>query len=256
MVETVQTVGRLFWLVMPAPVEGKEGEDKGKENYSGSTLRGRCKRGCSNIPPKSRSRIVGARCIAWDLGRDLALLKITHAQALDAGCRLSAGGKTTSGKMTNSSSCKRIEMGAGNFSCVKLPPPSLSRGCGSSRPHKEPLLHTPLVAIGHPADEHPDDPPGVKAYGSEHRRVLQLSSGRYLGIAPDKVDNPQDNSDTGAMQHDCWTYWGHSGGPIFEQNTGVLVGVHVDWNPEEPLVKRAVPWVAVEAFLEENGFWS
>ncbi|KAK3491973.1 trypsin-like cysteine/serine peptidase domain-containing protein [Neurospora crassa] len=189
-VETVQTVGRLFWLVMAAPVE--------EENYSGSTLRGGgCKRGGSNIPPKSRSRIVGARCIAWDLGRDLALLKITHAQALDEG-----------------------------------------------------------LAIGHAADEHPDDPPGVKAYGSEHRRVLQLSSGRYLGIAPDKVGNPQDNSDTGAMQHDCWTYWGHSGGPIFEQNAGVLVGVHVDWNPEEPLVKRAVPWVAVEAFLEENGFWS
>lgn len=189
----------------------------------------------------------------------MALLKITHAQALDEGCRLFAGGKTTtSGKMTNSSSCKRIEkMGTGNFSCVKLPPPSLSRGCaGSSKPYKEPSLHTPLVAIGHPADEHPDDPPGVKAYGSEHRRVLQLSSGRYLGIAPDKVDNPQDNFDTGAMQHDCWTYWGHSGGPIFEQNTGVLVGVHVDWNPEEPLVRRAVPWVAVEAFLEENGFWS
>ncbi|EGZ73761.1 trypsin-like serine protease [Neurospora tetrasperma FGSC 2509] len=196
-VETVQTVGRLFWLVMPAPVEGKEGEDKGKENYSGSTLRGGgCRRGGSNIPPKSRSRIVFARCIAWDLGRDLALLKITHAQALDEG------------------------------------------------------------SIGHPADEHPDDPPGVKAYGSEHRRVLQLSSGRYLGIAPDKVDSPQDNSDTGAMQHDCWTYWGHSGGPIFEQNTGVLVGVHVDWNPEEPMVKRAVPWVAVETFLEENGFWN
>lgn len=64
MVETVQTVGRLFWLVMPA--KGEEGEE---ENYLGSTLRGGCRRGGSNIPPKSRSRIVGARCIAWDLGK-------------------------------------------------------------------------------------------------------------------------------------------------------------------------------------------
>ena len=189
--------------------------------------------------PRPRSRIIGARCIAWDQGRDLALLKVTHAQPSRSG----------EGEVGN-----RIR----KFPCVKLPPRTFTAkskpGRGKSS-YKEPPVSTPLVAIGHPSDEHPDDPPGIKAYGSEHRRVLQLSSGRYLGIAPDKMANPQDNSDTGAMRHDCWTYWGYSGGPVFERDSGVLVGVHVDWNPEEPLVKRAVPWVAVEGFLEENGFW-
>ncbi|KAK1783011.1 trypsin-like cysteine/serine peptidase domain-containing protein [Copromyces sp. CBS 386.78] len=222
--------GMVFWLVMPV-----SGEDDGDDSGVNKGGRGGLERGRERPIPKSR--IVGARCIAWDSGRDLALLKVTHAQTLG--------------------NWKR--KGIGTFPCVKLPPRTPKPGPGPAsgkKSWKEPSLNTPVVAIGHPADEHPDDPPGVKAYGSEHRRVLQLSLGRYLGIAPDKVDNPQDNSDTGAMQHDCWTYWGHSGGPIFERDSGVLVGVHVDWNPEEPLVKRAVPWVAVDEFLKENGFWS
>lgn len=232
----VEAVGRVVWLVMPVSEEEEGDGDRGdrKDGQGGSGVIKKGGRGQLGRS-RSKSRIIGARCIAWDLGRDLALLKVTHAQL-----QPEEGGKIPSSS--------RKGQGIGNFPCVKLPPP------GSGR--KEPPLDIPLVAIGHPADEHPDDPPGVKVYGSEHRRVLQLSSGRYLGIAPDKVSNPQDNYDTGAMQHDCWTWWGYSGGPVFERDSGVLVGVHVDWNPEEPLVKRAVPWVAVEGFLEENGFWS
>lgn len=265
----VEAVGRVFWLVMSAGEgdgeDGKEwwgwwkvGEEDGEEDEEGSGAKGgRGGLGREKERESSRSRIVGARCIAWDLGRDLALLKVTHAQQQPEACGFSSGRKTAGSNEINFSGKGK---GIVSFPCVKLPPrhqPGSSPGPASGKKTwKEPPLNTPLVAIGHPADEHPDDPPGVKAVGSEHRRVLQLSSGRYLGIAPDKVSNPQDNSDTGAMQHDCWTYWGYSGGPIFERDSGVLVGVHVDWNPEEPLVKRAVPWCAVEGFLEENGFWS
>ncbi|KAK3398403.1 trypsin-like cysteine/serine peptidase domain-containing protein [Sordaria brevicollis] len=207
--EEREAVGRVVWLVMPVADEADEddhcrNEDEDDGSDSDSKASNGCRRGLRSEKGRTpRSRIVGARCIAWDPIRDLALLKVTHAQV--------------------------------------PPSDSRKRGAGS--------------AIGHPSDEHPDDPPGIKAYGSEHRRILQLSSGRYLGIAPDKIANPHDNFETGAMRHDCWTYWGYSGGPIFERDSGILAGVHVDWNPAEPLVKRAVPWVAVEGFLEGVGFW-
>ena len=55
----------------------------------------------------------------------------------------------------------------------------------------------------------------------------------------------QDNSDIGALIHDCWTYWGHSGGPIIflpespSSNTSstssslsmpIVGGLHSSWD--------------------------
>jgi hypothetical protein len=32
------------------------------------------------------------------------------------------------------------------------------------------------------------------------------------------------------MEHTCWTYWGHSGAPLFDES-GALVGLHCAWDP-------------------------
>eukprot|EP01052_Picozoa_sp_SAG31_P026740 SAG31_NODE_2446_length_5678_cov_9.411185_7_plen_136_part_00 len=33
----------------------------------------------------------------------------------------------------------------------------------------------------------------------------------------------------GYLQHSCWTYWGHSGAPLFNE-TGRVVGLHCAWD--------------------------
>lgn len=77
---------------------------------------------------------------------------------------------------------------------------------------------------------------------------LVLSSGNYRGLDPDQ--DPQDNSEIGALMHDCWTYWGHSGAPLVLRNTGSLVGVHSSWDDETGM-RRGVPWEALVSFLEK-----
>ena len=34
-----------------------------------------------------------------------------------------------------------------------------------------------------------------------------------------------------SMRHDAWTFWGHSGAPIFDE-TGRLIGIHRAWSPD------------------------
>jgi hypothetical protein len=33
----------------------------------------------------------------------------------------------------------------------------------------------------------------------------------------------------GRIRHDCWTYWGHSGAPLFDR-TGSIVALHNSWD--------------------------
>lgn len=108
-----------------------------------------------------------------------------------------------------------------------------------------------LVCIGHPGSEDLEAP----ASNSGKRRatgydVLSLSRGRYRGLASDQ--DPQDNSEIGALKHDCWTYWGHSGAPLVDdvEEGGKLLGLHSSWD-EETGMRRGVDLVAIRAFLQE-----
>jgi len=56
--------------------------------------------------------------------------------------------------------------------------------------------------------------------------VLHISTGLSRGYASGQ--DAQDNLEIGALTHDCWTYWGHSGAPLVETSTGCLVGRVVD----------------------------
>ena len=40
-----------------------------------------------------------------------------------------------------------------------------------------------------------------------------------------------DNSDIGKLVHDAWTYWGHSGAPLYD-TTGCVIGMHSSWDDE------------------------
>lgn len=156
----------------------------------------------------SSGLIVAAKCTAWDPQRDLALLKIT-AVATDQSPPGSAA--------------------------VRFPSVALA-----DRP---PPLDAKLVCIGHPGSE---DLEAAKPGAKTGYDVLHVSTGAFRGYA--EGQDLQDNSEIGALQHDCWTYWGHSGAPLLERESGRLVGLHSSWDDETGM-RRGVALEAIQAFL-------
>ncbi|GAW26050.1 putative at hook domain-containing protein family protein [Rosellinia necatrix] len=103
-----------------------------------------------------------------------------------------------------------------------------------------------LMCVGHPGSEDLEaSQPGIKT----NYDVLHVSAGRFRGYAEDQ--DLQDNSEIGALMHDCWTYWGHSGAPLLDGKTGMLIGLHSSWDDETGM-RRGVPLEAILEFLEEN----
>jgi S1-C subfamily serine protease len=109
-----------------------------------------------------------------------------------------------------------------------------------------PSLGDKLICIGHPGSEDLEaSKPGVKT----HYDVLHLSTGAFRGYA--EGQDLQENAEIGALQHDCWTYWGHSGAPLLDGRTGKLVGLHSSWD-EDTAMRRGVALVAITMFVAEN----
>ncbi|KAF2967055.1 hypothetical protein GQX73_g6558 [Xylaria multiplex] len=109
-----------------------------------------------------------------------------------------------------------------------------------------PVLNSRLVCVGHPGSEDLEASlPGVRT----NYDVLHVSTGHFRGYA--EGQDPQDNSEIGALMHDCWTYWGHSGAPLLDVKTGKLAGLHSSWDDETGM-RRGVPLEAILEFLEQN----
>jgi hypothetical protein len=160
-------------------------------------------------------RVVRARCVAWDPKRDLALLQITAARTVS-----SATG--TSG-----------ESGTASFPYISI----------ATSP---PKFRARLLCIGHPGSEDLEAAvPGIKT----NYDVLHASTGVFRGHA--KGQDLQDNSEIGALQHDCWTYWGHSGAPLVHEASGMLVGLHSSWD-DQTAMRRGIPLEAMQQFLKEH----
>lgn len=165
-------------------------------------------------------RIVSAKCIAWDPARDLALLRVVASQTDASGSSVVASNPP-------------CDAGSSAF-------PSVVAG------DSMPAMNARLVCIGHPGSEDLEaEELGVKT----DYDVLHVSTGRFRGHI--EGQDLQDNSEIGALQHDCWTYWGHSGAPLLDRRSGRLVGLHSSWDDETGM-RRGVPLVAIQAFLEEN----
>lgn len=127
--------------------------------------------------------------------------------------------------------CPAVESGA--WPCIEVDATS-------------PKVNTRLFCIGHPGSEDFEtDVPGT-ATGYD---VLHVSEGRYRGC--EAGQDVQDNSEIGALKHDCWTYWGHSGAPLIHRETGKLVGLHSSWDDTTGM-RRGVALPAVVAFIEEH----
>ncbi|KAK6389705.1 hypothetical protein LTR65_006187 [Meristemomyces frigidus] len=120
-----------------------------------------------------------------------------------------------------------------------------------------PRLHAASTCIGQPGPLDLETSEPNVATGCV---ILHHSTGAYRVLA--KGQDPQDNSEIGALEHDCRTYWGHSGAPLFDvlsqkapdekgDGDAVLVGLHLSWE-EQSGMRRRVAWEAVRAFLDEH----
>lgn len=114
-------------------------------------------------------------------------------------------------------------------------------------PDKPLARHTRAVCVGHPGSEDLEvDAPGVKS----NYDMLHVSEGRSRGHAKDQ--DIFDISEIGALMHDCWTYWGHSGAPIIDRVGGTLIGLHSS-SESETGMRRGIALPAIRQFLQQKG---
>lgn len=73
---------------------------------------------------------------------------------------------------------------------------------------------------------------------------FSVSTGRIAGFHGDRL-GPQ--RPLGATKHTAWTYYGHSGAPIFNEY-GEIVALHNTWN-SATATRHAVPCEAIVKFL-------
>ncbi|KJE98087.1 hypothetical protein CAOG_08113 [Capsaspora owczarzaki ATCC 30864] len=55
------------------------------------------------------------------------------------------------------------------------------------------------------------------------------------------------NDEIGQLIHSCWTYWGHSGAPIVNED-GLIVGMHSSW--DDKTNRHGIPLEAIRAFMK------
>lgn len=74
-----------------------------------------------------------------------------------------------------------------------------------------------------------------------------MSAGHIRGFLPDRL-GPQS---LGRTKHDAWTYWGHSGAPIFD-GRGRIIAMHNSWDSKTGM-RHAVTWEALVKVLDGAG---
>lgn len=98
--------------------------------------------------------------------------------------------------------------------------------------------NAPVLCVGNPAGQHPDGQP--TPYAQFH-----VSVGRIVWHAP----QPLGDQTLGRTQHNAWTYWGHSGAPLFDRS-GRIVALHNSWEANGG-TRHAVTHQAILQFLRD-----
>jgi hypothetical protein len=96
-----------------------------------------------------------------------------------------------------------------------------------------------VACIGQPGSRSPQGAP--TGYQPFH-----VSTGKFRGVLGD----PLGSQTLGRAVHDAWTYWGHSGCPLFNAD-GAVVALHNSWDADTGM-RRAVPWEAIVHFLRRE----
>lgn len=102
-----------------------------------------------------------------------------------------------------------------------------------------PEVGDPVAIIGQPGTRTPGgEPTGYQPW--------HVSVGEIRGFLPDILGKQS----LGRTKHDAWTYWGHSGSPLFDTR-GRVIALHNSWDSKTAM-RHAVPWEAIRLFLSRN----
>ncbi|MCA9674853.1 MAG: trypsin-like peptidase domain-containing protein, partial [Myxococcales bacterium] len=102
-----------------------------------------------------------------------------------------------------------------------------------------PAIGDTVVVIGQPGTRTPDGEP-------THYQPWHVSVGQIRGFK----GKPLDDQGLGGTKHDAWTYWGHSGSPLFDDH-GRIVALHNSWDSSTAM-RHAVRHEAIVHFLAEH----
>jgi S1-C subfamily serine protease len=104
-----------------------------------------------------------------------------------------------------------------------------------------PEVGSVVICIGQPGSTTPQGEP-------TDYEPFDVSTGEIRGILGDPSG---DQRPLGRTMHDAWTYWGHSGAPLFSSN-GHIVAMHNSWDPRNAM-RHAVSYEAIQHFLQGQG---
>jgi S1-C subfamily serine protease len=104
-----------------------------------------------------------------------------------------------------------------------------------------PSVGDDVCVIGQPGDTTPDG--AATGY-----QPWTVTTGHIRGFRAGDRDGEQH---LGRTKHDAWTYWGHSGSPLFDRD-GAIVALHNSWDSTTAM-RHAVTWEAIVKFLAAAG---
>ncbi len=105
---------------------------------------------------------------------------------------------------------------------------------------RAPTVGTWVAVIGQPGRWTPSgEPTGYERF--------HVSTGRIEKLLP----NPLGSQRLGRAGHSAWTYWGHSGSPLFNRE-GAIVALHNSWDSRNAM-RHAIPLQAITHFLDSHG---
>jgi hypothetical protein len=97
-----------------------------------------------------------------------------------------------------------------------------------------------VIVIGQPGSFMPSGQP-------THYQPFHVSIGKIRGFLDGDRLGVQA---LGRTKHDAWTYWGHSGSPLFDSE-GRIVALHNSWDSDTAM-RHAVTWEAIVYFLRAH----
>jgi S1-C subfamily serine protease len=104
-----------------------------------------------------------------------------------------------------------------------------------------PASGSAVAIVGHPGRNTPDgEATGYQPWNVSTGVIRGFRSGARTG-----------DQGLGRTKHDAWTYWGHSGSPLFDR-TGAIVALHNSWDSKTAM-RHAVTWEAIVTFLDGAG---
>ncbi len=103
-------------------------------------------------------------------------------------------------------------------------------------------INTKLICFGQPGREDLE----TKQKRATKYPIVSVTGGKVVAYAEDLLDN----SEIGALTHNCWTYWGHSGAALLNRFDGTLVGLHSSWDGATG-TRHGITLEALHAFLSD-----